>query len=122
MGQHAYNTPNGTEVAIQIVTEQQNLADHNFTTPCFELEVRVNGELQHPMGIQDHESYPQGLINCGTTRINGQRRRLLVPMDETARAIWDEYHAEASRRLDQRLTADREYEEGRARIERAMDQ
>jgi hypothetical protein len=122
MRQHTYHTPSGTEVTIQIVTETENLADHNFTNPCYELEVRLNGQLQHPQGIEQHESYPHGLLYCGTIRREGRNQRLLVPMDETAREIWDEYQAEVSRRLDQRLAADREYEEGRARIERAMDQ
>jgi hypothetical protein len=115
MRHHIYTTANGAEVTIQIVTERENLADHNVTNKgLWELEVRVNGKMMHPRGIEEHKDYPHGLLDC-------RMERALIPLDETARAIYDEYRAESRRRIDAAIQADEEHARRQERVLQAMD-
>lgn len=115
MRHHTYNTANGTEVTIQIVTERENLADHNvINRGMWELEVRAKGRILHPRSIEEHKDYPHGLLEC---RMDG----LLVPLDETARAIYDEYRTEAKRRMDAAIQADEEHARRQESVLQAMD-
>jgi hypothetical protein len=122
MRHHTYTTANGAEVTIQIVTERENLADHNVTNKgLWELEVHAKGHLLHPRGVVESEDHPHGLLDCGTMRIGNKAQHVYIPMDETARAIYDEYRVEARRRMDAAIQADEQDARRRERVLQAMD-
>ena len=122
MREHTYTTPNNAQVTIRIVTERASLADRNVTNRgLWELEVRALGHLLHPRGVVEHEDHPHGLLDCGVMEVGGKSRHIYIPLDETARAIYDEHRAEAKRRVDAAIQADEGYAHGRERIRRAMD-
>lgn len=40
----AFKTPRGAEIVVKIISERDNIADHNFRSPCWDLMVSINGE------------------------------------------------------------------------------
>jgi len=121
MREHTYTTPNGAEVTISIITQEANLADHNVTNKTWRLEARALGYLLHPSGVVESEDHPHGLLDCGTMRIKSKPQHIYIPLDETARDIYEEYAAEAKRRVDAAIQADEEHARKAERVRRAMD-
>jgi len=51
----SFTTERGAEITIAIVTERGNIADHNVTSACWDLEYTVNGKPTFGERINDPE-------------------------------------------------------------------
>ena len=99
-------------VTVRIVAERQRPAGGNVTKPQFlELEVRSEGNILQPWRIVEDRNHPYGLLDVGCVQSQGCFQQAFIPLDQTARAICEEYLAAAKRQAETVVNADRDYKQ-----------
>lgn len=102
-----FQTARGADISLAIKTEQPNIADHNFTAPCYELELRINGERVFG-GVERKDDPTHGPVIHATMA----KKIIPIPADKVAEvdALMGEYKAEIERRGNAQRAADEAYE------------
>jgi hypothetical protein len=107
----AFRTPKGTEISITLVTERGNIADHNFTEPCWALEYRVAGKLTFGTRINHPQAGPAIELDMGTRwegkKAIAQSAVAPIPADKLAEvdALIAEFEAGVKARVDAKVEA-----------------
>lgn len=111
----AFKTPRGAEIVLKIISERENIADHNFRSDCWDLVVSVNG--------QDRTLSPNRIDHpVHGPMLSMQEIGAPIPADALAAvdAVFAAYHARIDADFDARLAQDRRFA-SHNRLVRDMD-
>ena len=61
----AFQTTKGAKIEVSMVTGRENLVDHTFVSPAWDLVVRINGGMELGFGSREKHPVAGEAIRCG---------------------------------------------------------
>jgi len=114
-----FTTRGGNKIELAIITQKSNLYDNNFMSPCYDLELRINGDLQIGGATKIVINKEHG--KC--LKQNFGKSMIPIPANkiDAVQGLIDEYSKELDRRINSSIETDSKYFDQSDAVYKMMD-